>query len=168
MRNHLSLKVQETNARCLVLTGTALIFLFVSLIAGCGGSKSANNTVPAVNVAPAILSMGAGQVITLSPSAVNSDNTVVTTTFTFNSTNTSIATISPQGSVCAGVWDSAFVVCNGLDAQNNPISGTAIITATAAGITSGPVSVSVHPSIPSVSVDPATDPCFSITKTHHI
>lgn len=166
MHNHLSLKIQEKNARCLVFTGIALIFLFVSLVAGCGGSKSANNTVAAVNLSPAILSMVAGQVITVSPSAVNSDNAVVTTTFTFNSTNTSIATISPQGSVCAGVWDSAFVVCNGLDAHNNPITGTAIITATAAGITSGPVSVSVHPSITSVSVDPATDPCFSITQTH--
>src|ERR1041385_1168395 len=166
MRNHLSLKIQEKNARCLVFTGTALIFLFVSLIAGCGGSKSANTTVAAVNVSPAILSMVAGQVVTLSPSAVNFDNAVVTTTFTFNSSNTSIAIISPQGSACAGVWDSAFVVCNGLDAHNNPITGTAIITATAAGITSGPVSVSVHPSITSVSVDPATDPCFSITQTH--
>jgi hypothetical protein len=110
--------------------------------------------------------MVAGQVVTLSASAVNSANTVVSTTFTFNSTNTSIATISPQGSVCAGVWDSAFVVCNGNDAHGSAISGTAIVTATAAGVTSGPVTVAVHPAITSVSVDPVVEPCFSITQTH--
>ena len=109
---------------------------------------------------------GGGRGIGLSVSAVNSANGTVTTTFTFNSSNTKIATVSPQGNVCAGVWDSAFVVCNGLDAQGNPISGTAIITATAAGVTSGPVTVAVHPSITSVTIDPVTEPCFSIAQTH--
>jgi len=162
MRNQVSLK----NARCPFFAGMALILLFVSLMAGCGGSKSVNNTVAAVNVSPATISMVAGQVVSLNASAVNSANSAVATTFTFNSTNTSIATISPQGNVCAGVWDSAFVVCNGLDAQNNPISGTAIVTVTAAGVTSGPVSVAVHPSITSVSVEPVTQSCFSIAQTH--
>ncbi|HEY2169412.1 MAG TPA: hypothetical protein VGJ30_07280, partial [Candidatus Angelobacter sp.] len=44
--------------------------------------------------------------------------------------------------------------------------GTAIITATAAGVTSGPVTVAVHPSITSVSVEPVAQSCFSITQTH--
>jgi len=162
MRNQVFLK----NARRPFFAGMTLILLFVSLMAGCGGSKSVNNTVAAVNVSPATISMVAGQVVTLNASAVNSANASVSTTFTFNSTNTSIATISPQGNVCAGVWDSAFVVCNGLDAQNNPISGTAIITVTAAGVTSGPVAVAVHPSITSVSVEPVTQSCFSIAQTH--
>src|ERR1041385_3206127 len=113
MRNQVSLKMRGKSPRYPLFIGIAFIALLVSLAAGCGGSKSANNTVAAVQVAPAPLSMGAGQVVTLSTSAVNSENAVVNTTFTFNSTNTSIATISPQGSVCAGVWDSAFVVCNG-------------------------------------------------------
>jgi hypothetical protein len=164
MRNQVFLKIQGQTPRS-PLAGMALIIL-ISLIAGCGGSKSANNTVAAVQIAPATLSMVAGQVVTLTASAVNSANATVSTTFTFNSTNTSIATISPQGSVCAGVWDSGFVVCNGLDAQKNPISGTAIVTATAAGVTSGPVTVAVHPAITSVSVDPVVEPCFSITQTH--
>jgi hypothetical protein len=166
MRNQVLLKIQGKNPRCLLFTGMALIVLFVSLMASCGGSKSANNTVAAVTLAPATLSMVAGDVIAVSASAVNSTNGAVSTTFTFNSTNTSIATISPQGNVCAGVWDSAFVVCNGSDAQGNPITGTAIITATAAGVTSGPVTVAVHPSITSVSVDPVTQSCFSIAQTH--
>jgi hypothetical protein len=135
-------------------------------MAGCGGSKSANNTVAVVTVSPASLSLVAGQVTGLSVSAVNSSNTSVNTTFTFNSTNTSIATISPGGQVCAGVWDSLFVVCNGSDALGNPITGTATITVTAGGITSGPVAVSVHQTITSVTVVPPTESCFSIAQTH--
>jgi hypothetical protein len=166
MRNQVSLKMQGKNPRYPLFTGIALIALFVSWTAGCGGSKSSNNTVAAVRVNASSLSMVAGEVVGLSASAVNSDNANVTATFTFNSSNTQIATISPAGNVCAGVWDSAFVVCNGSDAQGNPISGTAIITATAGGITSGPVTVAVHPSITSVTIDPVTQPCFSIAQTH--
>ena len=166
MRNQVFLKMQEKCPRYPLFAGMALIALLVSLAAGCGGSKSANTTVAAVRVNTSSLSMVAGEVVGLSVSAVNSDNANVSTTFTFNSSNTQIATISPAGNVCAGVWDSAFVVCNGSDASGNPISGTAIITATAAGVTSGPVTVAVHPSITSVTVDPVSQPCFSIAQTH--
>ncbi len=166
MRNQVFLKMQGKSPRCPLFTGIALIVLLMSWTAGCGGSKSANTTVAAVRVGPASVSMVAGEVVGLSVSAVNSANGTVTTTFTFNSSNTSIATVSPQGNVCAGVWDSAFVVCNGLDAHGNPITGTAIITATAAGVTSGPVTVAVHPSITSVTIDKVTEPCFSIAQTH--
>ncbi|HZS27722.1 MAG TPA: hypothetical protein VFB76_10870, partial [Candidatus Angelobacter sp.] len=119
-----------------------------------------------VLVTPTSASLVAGEVFTLTPSAVNSSNGAVTTTFTFNSSNTAIATISPAGSVCGGVWDSTFVVCNGNDASGNPISGTATITVTAQGITSGPVSVAVHPSVTSVTVDPAPSTCFSNGDSH--
>src|SRR5579864_2728506 len=166
MRNQVLLKIQGKNPRCPLFAGMALIILFVSLMPGCGGSKKTNTTVAQVRIAPAVLSMVAGQVVGINASAVNSDNNTVSTTFTFNSTNTSIASISPQGNVCAGIWDSAFVVCNGSDAAGNPISGTAIITATAAGVTSGPVTVAVHPSITSVSIEPVTQSCFSIAQTH--
>jgi len=166
MRNQVFLKMQEKCPRYPLFAGMALVALFVSLAAGCGGSKSANNTVAAVRVGSSSLSMVAGEVVTLNVLAVNSDNANVSTTFTFNSSNTQIDTVSPAGSVCAGVWDSAFVVCNGLDAQNNPITGTAIITATAAGVTSGPVTVAVHPSITRVTIDSVTEPCFSIAQTH--
>ncbi|MCU1220165.1 MAG: hypothetical protein JWN42_1362 [Candidatus Angelobacter sp.] len=166
MRNPVLLKIQE-NPRPPFLTGMALIVLLMSFMAGCGGSKSANTTVAAVNVTPATLSIVAGQVVSISAGAVNSANGPVTTTFTFNSSNTKIATISPQGNVCGGVWDSAFVVCNGLDGQSQPISGSATITATAAGVTSGPVTVAVHPAITSVTVDPPpAGTCFSIAQTH--
>src|SRR6266853_626799 len=142
------------------------VFVFTAFLAGCGkGPSSANTTVAQVNVSPATASLVAGQVLALSASAVNSANASVATTFTFNSSNTAVATISPRGEVCGGVWDSLFVVCNGTDASNNPVSGTAIITVTAQGVTSPPVTVAVHPSVTSVSVDPVGG-CFSVAQTH--
>ena len=143
----------------------ALPVLFLSLVTGCGGSSSSNNTVASVTVSPATISLVAGQVVTLNALAVNSSNNPVNTTFTFNSSNTNVATISPAGLVCGGVWDSLFVVCNDTDPLGNPVAGTATITATAKGVSSGPVSVSVHPSVTSVTVEPVGG-CFSIAQTH--
>lgn len=139
--------------------------LFLSLIAGCGGSSSSNNTVASVTVHPTTISLVAGQVVTITALAVNASNNPVNTTFTFNSSNTNVATISPGGLVCGGVWDSLFVVCNDTDRLGNPVGGTATITATAKGVSSGPITVSVHPSVTSVTVDPVGG-CFSIAQTH--
>jgi hypothetical protein len=151
------------------LAGTLAILaiLLLSFAAGCGGgSSSATTTVAVVSVTPSSLSMNAGDVVTITPGAVNSANTTITTVFTFNSSNTTIATVSPAGQVCAGVWDSIFVVCNGNDASGNPISGSTTVTVTAGGVTSAPVIVSVHPTITSVTVDPPPSGCFSISQTH--
>jgi hypothetical protein len=154
---------------CWSRTRLALIPVIAVFLAGCGGGKpSTNNTVAQVLLQPASASLVSGQVLTLSASALNSSGAAVAATFTFNSTNTNIATISPRGEVCGGVWDATFVVCNGDDASGNPINGTAIVTATASGITSGPVNVAIHPSVTSVSVDPITPggTCSSIGQTH--
>ena len=146
--------------------GVVIAFL-AGLIAGCGGGSSNNTTTVAqVTLTPDVVSLIAGQVVTLSPAAVNSQGLSVSTTFTFNSSNTTVANISPAGQVCGGVWDSTFVVCSGNDAHGNPISGTATITATAQSVSSGPVSVTVHPSVTSVTVDPAPAGCFSNGETH--
>jgi trimeric autotransporter adhesin len=168
-------RIVNLRGRCALFNGSprralapAILLVLAGFLGGCGGgSKSANNTVAQVLIAPSSASLVAGQVLSLSTSAVNSANTSVLTTFTFNSSNTAVATISPAGLVCGGVWDSTFVVCNGADAHGNPISGTAVITATAGGVTSSPVNVSVHPSVTSVSVDPITSgSCFSVGDTH--
>ena len=126
------------------------------------------NTVAQVTVSPTTLSLIAGEVSTLSATALNSSNGNVVANITFSSSNTKIATISPGGQVCGGVWDSTFVVCNGSDALGNPISGSTTITATAQGVTSGPISVSVHPSVTSVSVTnlPPVGTCSSTAQTH--
>jgi trimeric autotransporter adhesin len=144
--------------------GAALttLIIFAFFLAGCGGSKSsANNTVAQVTLSPSTASLVAGQVLPISASAVNSAGTGVATTFTFSSSNPAVATVSPQGQVCGGVWDSLFQVCNA------GISGTATITATAQAVTSGPLSLTVHPSVTSVTVDPLPlGTCLSVGETH--
>ncbi|HZD95127.1 MAG TPA: hypothetical protein VE133_12785, partial [Candidatus Sulfotelmatobacter sp.] len=149
----------------------AFILLAVGCLAGCGGGSSSSsnkNAVSQVLVSPSTASLVAGQVLNLTFSAVNSSNNPVPTTFTFNSSNTAVATVSPRGEVCGGVWDSLFVVCNGLNASNNPVSGAAVITVTAAGgVTSGPITLAVHPTVTAVTVDPLpAGSCLSTGETH--
>jgi trimeric autotransporter adhesin len=146
-----------------------LIFSVAIALAGCGGgynSGAAANTVAQVTLTPASVSVVAGEVLQLSFSAVTAGGGTPSPapTFTFNSSNTKVATVSPSGLVCGGVWDSFFITCNGNDAQGNPIGGTATITATAAGVSSGPVQATVHPVVNSVVVDPVAG-CFSIKET---
>ncbi|HEY1525831.1 MAG TPA: hypothetical protein VGH51_06295 [Candidatus Angelobacter sp.] len=145
----------------------AVLFLLLAFlpVTGCGGGSSTSNGVAQVSVAPQTVSMVNGDVVTVVPSAVSASNAAVTTVFTFNSSNSSVVTVSPSGQLCGGVWDSVFVVCKGTDAAGNPITGTATITATAGGVTSGPVLVSVHESVTSVSVD-SVGGCFSVDQTH--
>lgn len=146
-----------------------LAVLAAIVMAGCGGSSSNKNAVAAVTLNPASISIVSGEVAQLSVFAVNASNNAVAATFTFNSSNPNLVTVSPSGLVCGGVWDSTFVTCNGNDASGKLLTGTAVITATAAGITSGPVNVSVHPSVTSIKVTaepPAgPNPCISHGKT---
>jgi hypothetical protein len=137
------------------LARTVLLALLGIALAGCGGS-SKKNTVAVVNLTPATVSIVSGQVAQLSVSALDSTAAAVTTTFTFNSSNPSLVTVSPAGLVCGGVWDSTFVVCNGNAPSGAALTGTATVTATAAaGISSAPITVSVHPSVTSITVTSA-------------
>ncbi len=152
------------------IAGAALISAILALFfVGCGSSSSSStkNKVAQVILNPSTASLVAGQVLTLNVSAVNSSNNAVATTFTFSSSNPGVATVSPQGLVCGGVWDSLFQVCNGSTSTGAAISGTATITATAQGVSSGPVTLTVHPSVTAVSVDPISGTsCFSVSETH--
>ena len=132
----------------------AVLVLMAVAMAGCGGSSSKKNTVAVVNLGPASVSVVSGQVAQLSVSASDATGANAITTFTFNSSNPNLVTVAPSGLVCAGVWDSTFVVCNGNDASGNPLTGTATVTATAAGISSPPITVSVHPSVTAITVSP--------------
>lgn len=155
--------------RCMqwLLTRKALLVLTAVALAGCGGS-SKKNTVAVVTLGPASVSIVSGQVASLTFSAADSSATRVATVFTFNSSNPNLVTVNPSGQICGGVWDSTFVVCNGNDASGNPLTGTATVTATAAGISSAPVIVSVHPSVTSIAVTAAslgTKTCVSHGQT---
>lgn len=159
-----------TFKRCMqwLLTRKALLVLMAVAMAGCGGS-SKKSTVAVVTLGPPSVSIVSGQVASLTVSASDSSAATVAAVFTFNSSNPSLVTVNPSGQICGGVWDSTFVVCNGNDASGNPLTGTATVTATAAGISSAPVTVSVHPSVTSITVSAApltgANPCVSHGQT---
>jgi trimeric autotransporter adhesin len=149
----------------LIATATVLLGL---ILAGCGGGSGKKNVVAQVSLAPSTVSAVAGEVVQLSVTAVDSTSSAVNTVFTFNSSDPRIVTVSPRGEICGGVWDTTFVTCNGLNAAGQPINGTALVTATAGGITSSPVTVNVHPNVTSVTVtnDIPNNACFSKDQTH--
>src|SRR5215471_19852709 len=141
------------------------ILLITVVLAGCGGgSSSTKNQISSITLLPTSLSVNAGEVAQISATAQNSSSTTVAATFTFNSSNTSLVTVSPSGLVCGGIWDTSFIVCNGKDASGKPVSGTANVTASAGGVTSSPTPVAVHPKVTSVIVDPVAG-CTSSTQT---
>jgi trimeric autotransporter adhesin len=151
-----------------------LILLVAAALAGCGGKNTPISTSPKtvtqVILSPASVSLVAGQVSQVSAGALNSSGSTPSPapTITYNSSNTSVATVSSSGLVCGGVWDSFFIVCNGADKLGNPIAGSTTITASAQGVTSVPVQVTVHPAINSIVVDPVPPAinCFSNKTTH--
>ena len=144
---------------------TGIVLSTTAFLAGCGSSSSSsknNSVVAQVVLGPASVSLVAGQVTLLTVAALNANGAPPSPvpTFTFNSSNPSKVTVKGDGSVCAGVWDSAFIVCNGTDSSGKPIVGSAAITATAGGVSSAPIQVSVHPVVTSIQVTQATGNTF--------
>lgn len=151
---------------CVLKTG--MILCLAAALTSCSGynSGAAGNAVAQVTLTPASVSVIAGEVSQLSFNAttVSGGTPSPAPTFTFNSSNTQVATVSPSGLVCGGVWDSLFIVCNGNNSMGNPVQGTATITATAGGVSSSPVQATVHPVVTSVVVNPIAG-CTSIKGT---
>jgi len=113
--------------------------------------------------------MNAGDVVQVAATPEDASKNPVTTSVSFSSSNTSVVTISNSNGaasalLCAGVWDSSFIVCNGTNSSGSAISGSANITATAQGVTSSALTVTVHPKVTSVVVDPVAG-CTSSTHT---
>jgi hypothetical protein len=151
---------------------TGFLTVVAAVLGGCGQSSAPKpnpNAVFQVTVIPASLSLVAGEVASLTPSATNSSGTTITTTFTFNTSNPQLVTVgNVQGQVlvCGGVWDSLFITCKGTDSAGNPLAGTATVTASAAGVSSSPIQVTVHPAVSSIVVDgPPAGTCFSVKQT---
>src|SRR5262249_33644359 len=147
---------------------SAIICICAASLAGCGsGTPKPNNAVTQVTVAPASVSLVSGETAQLSTAALNSSNGSVIATFTFTSSNPNLVTVSTGGLVCAGVWDASFVVCKGTDSGGNPLTGSATITATANGVNSTPVPISVHLPVSSIVVQQSspTSACKSVKLT---
>ncbi|HXB21428.1 MAG TPA: hypothetical protein VNV88_08605 [Candidatus Solibacter sp.] len=143
-----------------------LLLLISAILAGCGGGSSkTNTTLSQIVVSPTSFSLNSGDVAQLTATPENSANGTVLANLTFTSSNANVVTISNTGLICAGIWDSLTtpINCNGFNGPN-PITGTSTITVSSQGINSSPVTVTVHPKVTKITVDPVPG-CTSDTQT---
>jgi hypothetical protein len=149
------------------LTALTLSFLAIGLSACGGGSATTivTDEVPAsVSLTPTpTSSMDVGATQLFSASARNENNTVISETFSYRSSNPAVVTVAATGNVCAGTWDSLITPTT---CTPGP-TGVALITASARGVSSAPTAVYVHQHINSIqiSVVPSatnpSGPCYS-------
>lgn len=136
---------------------------------GCSGSSS-SSTPTSVTLSPSPLSIVFGQADSkttqLSATVENSTGTVLTTaTVTYTSSNSALASVSTNGLVCGGTWDSLTnpVVCKPATTAPGTATITATATVTGRGSATGSVTVYVHSNVDTVLVTPASSspPCTS-------
>lgn len=125
----------------------------------CGGGTPKANVVAAVSVPLSTVSLNKGDVYGLSPTATDKNGATVLAQFTYASDNTGLLNVSTNGSMCAGTWDTNFIVCTPTTG-----SGSANVTITASGVTTK-VTVFVHEHVDSVQVDPLGTDCVSSKGT---
>ncbi len=124
---------RRSRRQALVLACWPLILL----LAGCGGQGSSTTTIPAsITVSPTSASTVVGGNATFTATAVDSGGSQVTVTFLWASSAPTVATISS----------------NGVASALTP--GTTQITASASGVASSAVNLTVTPPVASVVVSP--------------
>ena len=127
---------------------TGLAMLATGLALACGSEEptaSEDPTVASVDVTPgAVTLVSLGESEQLSATARNAGGTAVAATFTWASSDLSVATVNTSGSVIA-VAD-----------------GASSITATAAGVGSNPVTVTVAQALAVVEVTPADETLIAL------
>jgi len=149
-------------------------------LTGCGGgddNKPSTPTVTKVVLSPTTASLNTGAIVLFSATPQDSSGNRISATITFAAKNPDAADTAPplvsiatNGAACAGTWDSLTnpVVCtpSTRNLGNGPGVGTALVTATAGGVTSEPVTVYIHKAVDNIVVSPATvGDCLSQTKT---
>ena len=125
-------------------SGLWLIFPIFALltVAGCGGgSKAGPPLFPGrVTLNPSTAtSLQLGGTIGFTAAVQTASGTNLTTTISFDSSDTSILNVSPNGIACAGHWDALFTTCT----PGN--SGPVTVTATALGGSSIPTYIECAP-----------------------
>jgi len=135
--------------------------IFLSFLVGCSGTSTAVAPVTQIVFSPTSLSLNTGQVVRLVATPENSTGGAVVADVSFSSSNPAQVTVSPAGYVCAGVWDSNYIVCN----PNPGLSGVgqATITATSGSVTNT-APVSVHLQADRIVVNPVSG-CVSVGAT---
>jgi hypothetical protein len=148
----------------------SVLAIALCALSACGGSRPPGpSLVPGkITLNPATsASMQLGSTITFTATAQNGGGTAVNPGFTFQSSDTSILNIAPNGVACAGRWDATFSNCT------PGSTGSVQVTATALGTTSQPTLVFVHPPIDNITVTevlnttppPLPGPCFPQTQS---
>lgn len=137
-------------------------------ISGCGGTKAGPPLFAGhITVTPGSpTSMVLGNTLGFIASVSSSSGTILRTTITFSSSDTSILNMSPAGIACAGRWDNTFSICT----PGNV--GLALVTASALGGVSVPTYVFVHPQVDTITVTgvllnnlPVQEPCLSQSQS---
>jgi len=123
--------------------------LLLSFLSGCGGKKpSGPPALPVrITLSPApSSSVQVGTAFTFTASAQNASNQNVSAVFTFQSSDTSVLNLAPNGVACAGSWNATFTICTPQG------TGVVQVTASAFGVTSASTLVFVHPPIDNIQI----------------
>ena len=144
----------------------AVTLSLVIIFAGCGGGNSGGGGGGGGVGAPASIELDPSPQVSLDVGGVSqmgarildsSGKQIFNISPTFHTSNASVASVANNGLLCAGTWDSLTtpVVCT-----PGPTNTTAVITATAGGVTSNAVTVYVHDHVTKITIAPAdADPC---------
>jgi len=143
----------------------ALAIISLWSLGGCGKTAKPGppNFPGRVILTPGInTSVVLGATIVFTASAQTASGSIVATTITFTSSDTSVLTLAPNGVACAGHFDAGFTACTPGG------TGLATVTASALGVSSIPTYVFVHPPIDNITVIgvllngvPVQEPCLS-------
>ncbi|HLI62669.1 MAG TPA: Ig-like domain-containing protein [Terriglobales bacterium] len=136
----------------------------VLFLGGCGSGYNAGNVVSKIILTPTTFSLNEGDVATLSASAQNAGGLAVAADITFSSNSSQIATVSPGGLICAGVWDPSYVFCNATQGKGGVGQVTITATATASNNVSASAIVYVHEKVDRVNVF-LNHPCTTMGQT---
>lgn len=157
--------------RCSEYALAGVIFVLFA-ITGCGGHRPAGTSpYPAkITLTPSVtISLQLGSAIRFTASAQNGTGNNISATFTFDSSDTSILNIAPNGEACAGHWDITDTVCT----PGNV--GVVYVTASALNNVSRPTIVFVHQPIDQIVVSGilplnqyVQEPCLSQGQTMYV
>jgi len=143
--------------RCGSVLWVVILILLIGSLAGCGSSNNAPaapNVPASITLTPATASVEVGGTQNFTVSAKNSAGAPISVAVTLSSSNPAVLTIANNGVACGGTWDSLTspIVCT-----PGPV-GVAQVTASAAGVSSAPVTVFVHQHIEHISVTQVPSP----------
>ncbi len=135
--------------------------LTLAFLTSCSSTTTSTSPVTSLTLTPNFMSLSPGQTGQLLASPKDYAGNSVTADVSYSSGNTSVATITPSGLVCAGVWDANFITCNPVKGQ--AAVGQSVVTATSGSVTTT-ATIYIHLQADRVFVTPPTG-CVSTGAT---